>query len=113
MKDTITFEDAIKTIARFWSVLSTIMILLFLFGESIDPSKLRFNEWIGFIFFPVGLLIGLIISWKKEIVGGIVTIVSMIIFAFLMVLNWFIIALGFPSVLFIFHAIITKNKTES
>jgi len=112
MKETITVKDAIKTIARFWSILSTIMILLFIFGEGLDLSKLTLNEWFGFLFFPFGLVIGLIISWKKEIVGGIVTIVSITVFAIAMEINWFIIALGFPAVLFIIHGIITKNKSE-
>lgn len=110
MKETISFEDAVKTIARFWSVLSTIMILLFIFGEGLEPAKLKLIEWIGFIFFPVGVLGGLIISWRKEISGAIITMVSIVIFAFIMTINWFIIALGFPALLFIFHAIITKDK---
>ncbi|MGA8264011.1 MAG: hypothetical protein WB779_06175 [Ignavibacteriaceae bacterium] len=112
MRNTITIEDAVKTIARFWSVLSTIMILLFLFGEGLDPSRLTVNEWVGFLFFPLGLVLGLIISWKKEIFGGVVTIVSVTVFTIMMGINWFIFALGFPAVLFIIHAMIVKNKSE-
>ncbi len=112
MKKTITFEDAVKTIARFWSVLSTIMILLFLFGKGPEPAKFKLIEWIGFIFFPAGVLVGLIISWKKEIAGGIVTIASTVIFSFIMAFSWFIVALGFPALLFIFHGVITKTKIE-
>ena len=112
MKETITFEDAVRTIARFWSVLSTILILLFLFGEGLNPAKFKLIEWIGFIFFPVGVLVGLIISWKKEIAGGIVTIASAAIFALIIAVNWFIMALGFPALLFIFHGMITKAKIE-
>ena len=112
MKETITFEDAVRTIARFWSVLSTILVLLFLFGEGLNPANFKLIEWIGFIFFPVGVLVGLIISWKKEIAGGIVTMASTIIFSFIMTFSWFIVALGFPALLFIFHGIITKNKIE-
>lgn len=113
MKETISFEDAVRTIARFWSVLSTIMILLFLFGEGLEPGNLKLIEWIGLIFFPVGVLVGLIISWRKEIAGGIVTIASIVIFAFIMAINWFIIALGFPALLFIFHGLITRNEKNS
>lgn len=112
MKNTITVNDAIKTTARFWSVLSAIMILLFLFGEGFDPTKLTLNEWIGFIFFPIGLVLGLIISWKKEIFGGVITIVSIAAFTITMGFNWYIIALGFPSVLFIIHGTIVKDKHE-
>lgn len=111
MKDTVTVEDAIKSIARFWSVLSTIMILLFVFGEGLDPSKLKLNEWIGFIFFPIGLLLGLIIAWKKEIIGGVISIISIVVFGFIMVINWFIIALGFPAALFILHGTISKKHS--
>ena len=113
MKETISFEEAVRTIARFWSVLSIIMILLFLFGEGLEPAKLKLIEWIGLIFFPFGTLVGLIISWRKEIVGGIVIITSIVIFGFIMAINWFIIALGFPALLFIFHGLITQNKDEN
>ena len=109
MKNTVSMESAIKTIARFWSLLSTIMILLFLFGEGLDPSRLTLNEWIGFAFFPIGLLLGLLISWTKELAGGIVTILSVLIFAIIMNINLFIGALAFPGLLFVIHSLMIKE----
>jgi hypothetical protein len=112
MDKNITVVEALKTIARFWSILSISLILLFIFGEGLDPSKLTAIEWLGFFFFPFGLTIGLIIAWSKELIGGLVTIVSIIAFAILMNINWYVATLGFPGVLFITHSILEKKKLE-
>lgn len=111
MDKNISVVDALRTIARFWSVLSISLILLFIFGEGIAPSKLTLIEWIGFLFFPVGLTVGLIIAWKKELIGGLIAIVSVLAFAIVMNINLYVATLGFPCVLFIIHGIMTKEKT--
>jgi hypothetical protein len=110
MDKNITVVEALKTIARFWSVLSIALILLFIFGEGLDPSKLSAIEWLGFFFFPFGVTIGLIIAWSKELIGGIVAIISIIVFAILMNFTWYVVALGFPGILFILHNILEKDK---
>jgi hypothetical protein len=108
----ITVVEALKTIARFWSILSISLILLFIIGEGLDPSKLTSLEWLGFFFFPFGLTMGLIIAWSKELIGGIITIVSVAAFAVVMNVNLYVAALGFPAVLFIIHDILTKEKIK-
>lgn len=110
MNKNITIVEALKTIARFWSVLSISLILLFIFGEGFDPSKLTAIEWTGFFFFPFSLTIGLLIAWKKELIGGTVAIISVIAFAIIMNFNWYVSALGFPGVFFILHNILEKDK---
>jgi hypothetical protein len=110
MDKNITVVEALKTIARFWSILSISLILLFIFGEGLDPSKLTAIEWLGFFFFPFGLTIGLIIAWSKELIGGIVVIISIIASAALMNFTWYVVALGFPGILFILHNILEKDK---
>jgi hypothetical protein len=110
MDKNITVVEALKTIARFWSALSIALILLFIFGEGLDPSKLTANEWLGFFFFPFGLTIGLIIAWSKELIGGIVSILSIIVFSILMNFSWYVVALGFPGILFILHNFLGKDK---
>jgi hypothetical protein len=110
MDKNITVVEALKTIARFWSVLSIALILLFIFGEGVDPSMLTYIEWLGFFFFPFGLTVGLIIAWSKELIGGIVAIISLIAFSVLMNFNWYVVALGFPGILFILHNILEKDK---
>ena len=65
-----TITSAIKSVARFWSILSIGLILLFFFGEGLKLFELTVKELFAFILFPVGLVAGLIIAWKKEIAGS-------------------------------------------
>lgn len=37
-------------------------------------------EWIAIAFFPVGLVIGLIVAWKREIPGAIIALASLAVF---------------------------------
>jgi hypothetical protein len=110
MDKNITVVEALKTIARFWGVLSISLSLLFIFGKGVDLSKLTPIEWLGFFFFPFGLTVGLIIAWSKELVGGIIAIVSVAAFAVVMNINWYVAALGFPGLLFIMLHILTKER---
>jgi hypothetical protein len=54
------------------------LVLLFLIGEGINPTTT--TEWLGFLFFPVGICAGLILAWWKEAIGGIITIGSLLAF---------------------------------
>jgi FtsH-binding integral membrane protein len=67
-------------VARIFSALSIIVLLMFLFGEEFDVSKITFHQWVGFLFFPVGIVIGFIVGWKNEILGGIISILSLLLF---------------------------------
>lgn len=69
--------------ARILSILSVAVILMFLFGEEFDASKITANQWLGFLFFPIGLVAGFIIGWKKELPGGIISIISLFGFYFI------------------------------
>lgn len=110
MNSAITIGSAVKSIARFWSILSIAMILLFLFGEGLNLSGFTAKEWVSFLFFPAGLSAGLVIAWRKEISGGTFSIISVVLFAIIMNANWFIIALAFPAVLFLLHGLFTKGR---
>ncbi len=68
----------LRWIARIWSIASIVLILVFIIGERSCPSGL--GEWIGFLFFPVGVAAGMIISWWKEGEGGGITVASLIFF---------------------------------
>jgi len=53
---------------------------MFLLGEEFDVSAITSREWIGFFFFPVGLVAGFIVGWKNEILGGAISLVSVFCF---------------------------------
>lgn len=72
--------QTIRWTARAYSVASVGLILAFLLGEGLDLSQMKANEWLGFLFFPVGICAGMILSWWREVPGGIVTVGSLLIF---------------------------------
>lgn len=67
--------------ARIWSLASILFLLFIFIGESIsNPILPQGTEWIMMLFFPVGVLAGLLISWRNERIGGLLTIASLIAF---------------------------------
>ncbi|MBN2069965.1 MAG: hypothetical protein JW814_00800 [Candidatus Krumholzibacteriota bacterium] len=66
----------IRWIARIWSLLSIAFVLVFFVGEGFDPRAFSGIEWLMFFFFPIGTLAGLVQGWKKEAIGGSVTLFS-------------------------------------
>jgi hypothetical protein len=69
---------ALHWTARAWSVVSVATVLAFIVGEGFDPSGV--NEWLGALFFPVGVSVGMILAWWKEGLGGSMTVGSLLAF---------------------------------
>jgi hypothetical protein len=71
-----------RWIARVLSVLSIGIILLFVIGEAdfSAPIKLSVREWIGLLFFPVGIIGGIVLAWRWEGLGAAITIGSLVTF---------------------------------
>ena len=110
----------IKWIARIWSILSLAFLLLF-FGASIFSSigadTFAFKDVFQFVFFPIGLTIGLIIAWKWEGLGGIIAIASIIGFHLQMLVvhgkadfGLFFELLAAPGILFILYWILSRKR---
>ncbi len=113
-------KETIKWIARIWSILSLAFLLLF-FGASIIGSigkdTFVFKDVFQFVFFPIGLTIGLIIAWKWEGPGGIIAIGSIIGFHLQMLVIHgkpdfvlFIDLLAAPGILFILYWILSRKR---
>ena len=110
----------IKWIARIWSILSLAFLILF-FGASIFSSSgtatFAFKDVFQFVFFPVGLTIGLILALKREGLGGIIAIASIIGFHLqMLVKHWkpdfgiFFELLAAPGILFILYWILSRKR---
>jgi hypothetical protein len=54
------------------------LVLAFIVGERSLPSSS--GEWLGFLFFPFGISVGMILAWRVEGLGGLVTIASLGVF---------------------------------
>ena len=65
--------------ARLLSIASTAILLLFVFGGR-ETLKVSGRQWLAFVFFPLGIVVGFVVAWWKEGLGGGVTIASLLIF---------------------------------
>lgn len=61
--------------ARIWSIA---LVVAFIVGEGFNPFGLY--EWLGVLFFPVGISVGMILAWWKEDLGGSITVGSLLTF---------------------------------
>jgi hypothetical protein len=72
------WRRALRWTAKVWSVASVAMVLAFIVGEGFHPSGV--NEWLGALFLPVGISVGMILAWWKEGFGGSITVASLLAF---------------------------------
>jgi hypothetical protein len=74
----------VRWIARMWSLASVGFVLLMLIGsglaEGFNPAQFRLRDWIGLFFFPFGVCLGMIVAWRREGLGGVVTVGSLLAF---------------------------------
>jgi hypothetical protein len=65
-----------RWVARAWSVLNILIIFVFAIGESLRPlgPVPTYKEWIGLALWPVGVAIGLLVSWLREVLGGMIAL---------------------------------------
>lgn len=113
----------LRWIARIWSYIVVAFILLFvgaqIVGTGIDADSFDLVTGLGFAFFPIGLVLGLIIAWWKEGLGGIIATLSIIIFHLVMFIGQgdpsfvlFIELLAVPGPLFIICWLLTRKKQQ-
>ena len=71
----------VRWIARIWSITSVGLILFIVFGYGFNPEIFpRAGEIVELIFFPIGIIMGMIMAWKWEGIGAIITIGSLLAF---------------------------------
>ena len=102
-------------LARLGSVISITLLLLFFQAEAFHPSEIAPREWIGLIFFPIGIIIGLAIAWWKEGLGVSITMGSLVafylVYGYLLqshVAGWVFIVFASPAFLFFFHWVLRQ-----
>lgn len=66
----------LRWVARVMSLFTMGVVLMFAFGEGVPAGR----DWVLLAFFPIGLLIGLVIGWRREVLGGAVAVGSMAVF---------------------------------
>lgn len=65
--------------ARVWGVASTLLLLAFAFGGR-EHFQLTAVEAVGFLCFPVGVIVGFVLAWWRQLAGGLVTVGSLTLF---------------------------------
>lgn len=80
------FLHTLRLVARAASIVCLAIIFLFFVGEGMNFSQIAFKEWIGLLFFPVGVFVGLVLAWREEGLGGAISVVS--IPAFYLIYGW-------------------------
>lgn len=81
--------------ARITSIICVGILLLFIFGEGFNPTKLSIKEAALFLFFPFGVMLGLLFGWKSELGGGLISVLSLIGFCIIESIDG-----GFPGLAF-------------
>lgn len=101
---------AIELLARVGSIASITLLILLFMGEAFHPSEISPHEWAGLLFFPTGVMIGMIVAWWKEGLGSAVTLLSLLafylVYGYLLrnhIGGWAFIAFASPGFLFLLH----------
>ena len=110
----------LEWIARAASVASITLLVMIFLGEAFHPSQISPEEWAGLIFFPIGVIAGMIIAWRKEAMGGFVTVASLVgfylVYGYLLrnhIGGWFFLAFSAPGFLFLFHWLLCRGIGRS
>jgi len=74
----------IQWVARAWSIASVGLSLLMFIGsglaEGFNSAQFAPRDWVGLFFFPFGVCLGMIVAWRREGLGGGITVGSLLAF---------------------------------
>lgn len=107
----------IELLARIGSIASITLLIFLFMEEAFHPSEISPNEWAGLLFFPIGVMIGMIVAWWKEGLGSAVTLLSLLafylVYGYLLrnhIGGWVFIAFASPGFLFLLHRLLRDTE---
>jgi hypothetical protein len=110
----------VRWTARILSILSIAGLGIFMIGEQFDPFRLQPFELLEFVFFPLGVIGGLMIAWRHEALGGVISLGSFVIFYLLNYAKagrfprgWAFFGFSIPAILFLLNWLQIKKKEHS
>jgi len=110
----------VEFLARVGSVISITLLVLLFQAEAMHPSEIAPREWFALVFFPIGVVAGLIIAWWKEGLGISVTLGSLLAFYFVYgylfryhLGGWAFIIFASPAFLFFLHWLLRRVSERS
>ena len=102
--------SVIEVAARIGSVASITLIVMLFVGEVFNPSTITHNEWLGLVFFPIGVVIGMALAWWREGLGAAISVGSFVAFylvwGYLLgnhIGGWAFLTFASPGFLFLLH----------
>jgi hypothetical protein len=110
----------VRWFARATSVFSIGLLLLFIIGEGSGPGAVAGRQWIGLLFFPFGVAAGMLVAWKREAPGGLLSIGSLtcfyVVYGFILSGRlpggWAFAAFSSPALLFLLTWLLEKTKKD-
>ena len=102
--------SVIEVLARVTSVASITLIAMLFVGEGFNPSRITRNEGLGLLFFPTGVVLGMMIAWWKEGLGAAIAVGSLgafyMVWGYLLgnhIGGWAFVTFASPAFLFLLH----------
>ena len=110
----------LEWLARIASLASIALLGALFIGEALHPSQVGAKEWVGLVFFPGGVMLGMVLAWWKEGLGAAVTVGSLVafylIYGYLLrnhLGGWAFVTFAAPGFLFLLHWLLVHNVRKS
>ena len=107
----------LELLARVGSIASITLLLMLFAGEAFEPSHVTAKQWVGLFFFPLGVMVGMVIAWWKEALGAAITLGSVlalyVVYGYLMryhIGGWAFVVFASPAFLFLLHWLLYRSK---
>ena len=107
----------LEWLARTGSILSVGLVVLLFLGEGgFHPSTITAREWTGLGFFPIGVVLGMVVAWWREGLGALISVTSLTAFYFVYgyllgshIGGWWFVIFTLPAFLFLLHWLLVCN----
>jgi hypothetical protein len=106
-------------VARVGSIASIALLVALFIGEGLHPSQVTRTEWFGLLFFPIGVMAGMIVAWWKEGLGASITVASLLAFYLIYgylfrnhIGGWWFVTFAAPGFLFLLHWLLLRTRVN-
>ena len=109
----------VELLARVTSIASITLLFMLFASELLNPSEVAPRQWVGLFFFPLGVIVGMIIAWWKEGLGAAITVGSLLglylVYGYFMryhIAGWAFIVFASPGFLFLLHWLLSDGAEK-
>lgn len=109
----------ILSFARIWGFLSLAFLGFFLVAHIFGDETMVFaskKELFAFLFFPLGIVLGLFVAYRSALTGGIISLVSILVILILLpelLINPYFLFSVIPGILFLIYGILKKTELSN